>query len=95
MALLNQPVQVYGQLGNLFETLRAGQAPDKFNREFLKDIGFKSSNHHAFIPLLKGLGFLTSDGTPTSRYKDLLDPKMWKIVIANSVREVYIDIFVI
>ena len=58
MALLNQSVQVYGQIPSLLETLRAGQAPDKFTREFLKDLGFKSSNHHAFIPLLKGLGFL-------------------------------------
>ncbi len=73
MALLNQSVQVYGQIANLLETLRAGQAPDKFTREFLKDIGFNSSNHHAFIPLLKGLGFLTSDGTSTQRYKTFLD----------------------
>ena len=55
MALLNQPVQVYGQLKKLFDILRQGQAPEKFTREFLKDIGFTSSNHLAFIPLLKGL----------------------------------------
>ncbi len=95
MTLLNQSVQNYGQLSKLFETLRQGQAPDKFNREFLKDIGFKSSNHHAFIPLLKGLGFLTSDGTPTQRYKEFLDSTKWKKVIAEAVREAYGDIFVI
>ncbi len=72
MALLNAYVLTYGQVGKLLEALRKGQAPDKFNRQHLKDIGFTSSNHHAFIPLLKGLGFLSTDGTPTQRYKDYL-----------------------
>ena len=61
MALLNQPTQVYAQLPKFLETLRAGTAPPTFNRQFIKDIGFKSSNHHAFIPLLKGLGFLSDN----------------------------------
>jgi hypothetical protein len=56
MALLNQSVQVYGQIPKFLETLRAGTAPPVFTRQFLKDIDFKSSNHLQFIPLLKGLG---------------------------------------
>lgn len=95
MALLNQPTQVHNQLEKLFETLRQGQAPDKFTRQFLKDIGFKSSNHHAFIPLLKGLGFLTEDGSPTDRYKAFLDKTRWRKVLAEAVRDAYGDIFVL
>jgi hypothetical protein len=95
MALLNQPLQVSGQLGSLFEKLRQGQAPEKFNREFLKDLGFTSSNHHAFIPLLKGLGFLTEDGIPTLRYKEFLDGTKWKKVLAEAVKEAYSDIFIL
>lgn len=49
MALLNQSVQVYGKLDQLFRSLRDGQAPQKFTREFLRDLGFKSSNWHAAI----------------------------------------------
>ncbi|MCG6115560.1 MAG: DUF5343 domain-containing protein [Mesorhizobium sp.] len=95
MSILNQPTQVYAQLPKFFETLRAGTAPPTFNRQFLKDVGFKSSNHHAFIPLLKGLGFLTSDGTPTDRYKEFLDGSKWRKVIGTAVAEAYGDIFVI
>jgi hypothetical protein len=95
MALLNQSVQVYGQLSKFFDTLRQGQAPQKFNREFLKDIDFKSSNHMQFIPLLKGLGFLTSDGTPTERYKQFLDATKWRKILAEAVREAYGDIFIL
>ena len=94
MALLNQSVQVYGQIGKFFETLRQGQAPQKFTRQFLKDIDFKSSNHMQFIPLLKGLGFLTSDGSPTERYKQFLDITKWKRILGEAVREAYSDIFV-
>jgi Family of unknown function (DUF5343) len=95
MALLNQATQVYSQLPKFFETLRAGTAPSTFTRQFLKDIDYKSSNHHAFIPLLKGLGFLTSDGTPTDRYRQFLDGSRWQKILAEAVREAYGDIFVL
>ncbi|MDP2008905.1 MAG: DUF5343 domain-containing protein [Phenylobacterium sp.] len=95
MALLNQSVQVTGQVPKFFETLRQGQAPDKFSRAFLKDIGFASSNYLAFIPLLKGLGFLTPDGTPTQRYRDFLDPTQSGRIIAEAIKEAYSDIFII
>lgn len=95
MALLNQSLLVAGQLPKLFETLRQGQAPAKFNREFLKDIGFKSSNHLAFIPLLKGLGFVSADGSPTQRYRDFLDATRSSKVIAEAIAEAYGDIFII
>ena len=94
MALLNQSVQVYGKLGQLFETLQEGQAPDKFTREFIRDLGFKSSNWHAAIALLKGLGFLSPDGSPTSQYMEFLDKTKWTKILARAVKEAYSDAFV-
>ena len=94
MALLNQSVQVYGKLGSLFEKLREGRAPEKFTREFLKDLGFKSSNWHAAIGLLKGLGFLSADGSPTQLYMELLDHSQWNKVLAKAIKGAYSDIFV-
>lgn len=95
MALLNQPTQVHAQIPKFLETLRAGTAPPTFNRQFVKDIGFKSSNHHALIPLLKGLDFLSDNGTPTERYKQFLDASRWRVVLAEAVLEAYSDIFVL
>jgi hypothetical protein len=95
MTLLNQSTQVYAQLPKFLETLRLGTAPQTFTRQFLKDIGFKSSNHHQFIPLLKGLGFLTPDGSPTERYKQFLDSTKWSQILAEAVREAYGDVFVL
>ena len=58
MALLNQSVQNYGQAKAFFDRIREAQAPDKFTVQFLNDLGFTSSNYRAYVPLLKGLGFL-------------------------------------
>jgi hypothetical protein len=91
--LLNTYVQVYGQLPQFFESLRAGTAPEKFTRQYLKDLGFKSSNHHALIPLLKGLGFLTADGSPTTLYREFLDKSKWKKVLGAALKDKYSDIF--
>jgi hypothetical protein len=95
MALLNTYVGTYGQIGKFLDAIREGQAPDKFTRQYLKDLGFTSSNHHALIPLLKGLGFLTSDGTPTQRYRDYLDRSRSRRVLGEALREAYSDIFTI
>ena len=95
MALLDVNSQAHAQLERLFEKIRGGQAPEKFTREHLKDIGFNSSNHHSFISLLKGLGFLTADGSPTESYRLLLDETKWRNVLGNAVRSAYSDLFVI
>ncbi|GIO28277.1 DUF5343 domain-containing protein [Ornithinibacillus bavariensis] len=58
MALANVYTQVHGQ------------APSKFTQQHLKDIGFASTNYRAFIPIFKALGFLSSEGAPTSRYHE-------------------------
>lgn len=94
MALLRQSVQVSAKLGELFAKLRDGQAPEKFTRGFLADLGLKSSNWHASIPLLKGLGLLSAEGSPTRQYMELLDETRWRTVLGRAVREAYSDIFV-
>lgn len=89
MSLLNQPTQVHAQFPSLFKAITDGQAPKKFNREFLRDLGFKSSNHLALIPLFKGLGFINPDGAPTERYRSLLDKTKTSKIIAEAIKEAY------
>ncbi len=48
----------------IFKKIQDGVPPDKFNIDHLKAMGFGASNDRAIVPLLKDLGFLTSDGTP-------------------------------
>jgi len=95
MALSNAYVQVYGQLGEFFRRIAEGQAPSKFTTQYLKDLGFGSSNFRAVIPLLKSLGFLTPDGTPTNRYLEYRSTARSKRIMAEAVREAYADLFTI
>lgn len=95
MALADNYVQTYGQLPEVLKRLSEGQAPDKFTRQHLKDLGFTSSNFHAVIPLLKTLGFLTADGTPTQRYHDYRDHSQSRAVLGQALREAYGDLFTI
>lgn len=70
-----------------------GTAPAKFTTSHLKNIGFPSSNDRAIIPVLKDLGFLASDGTPTKRYHEYRNPARSKQVLGEALREAYEDVF--
>jgi hypothetical protein len=83
MALPNVYIQTYGQLGEFFGKIQEGQAPAKFTQQHLKDIGYASTNHRSLIPLLKALGFLSPDGTPTPRYHKYRDKSQARLVLAR------------
>ncbi len=96
MALTDAYVQTLGQVPDLFRQIRQGQAPTQFTVQHLKDLGFTSSNHRLFLPLLKALGFLTADGKPTQRYHDYRsDDQTAKRVMGEALKEAYADLFVL
>ncbi len=70
-----------------------GTAPEKFSQAHLKGIGFKSSNDMGIIPVLKDLGFLTGDGSPTQRYHDYRDKSRSREVMAEALHEAYEEVF--
>lgn len=80
-------------LSNIMQKIVEGTAPPKFTVAHLKSIGFKSSNDLGVIPILKDLGFLTADGTPTQRYHEYRDVSRSKQVLGLGIREAYEDIF--
>lgn len=95
MTLIDSYVQIHGQLSEVFKRISEGQAPDKFTRQLLKDLGFTSSNFNAVIPLLKNLGFLSADGSPTTRYHAYRDQSQSRAVLGEALREAYSDLFTI
>jgi len=95
LALTDAYVQTQGQIAELFRQIRQGQAPSQFTAQHLKDLGFTSSNHRLFLPLLKALGFLTADGKPTTRYHEYRDESQSKRVMNEALRDAYADLFVL
>lgn len=95
MALINRPTQVHQQIGKFFGTIREGTAPEKFNQQYLVDIGFGGSNYRVLIPLLKELNFLTAEGVPTERYREYLDASRSRLILGAAVKQAYSDLFTI
>ncbi len=95
MALANVALNIYGQVENFFDTIKLGQAPDKFTQQHLKDMGYSSTNFRAFIPLLKSLGFLSSEGVPTPRYHEYRNDALSRKIMGTALKEAYSDIFIL
>lgn len=69
--------------------------PPRFSSEFLKThLGFPSSNDRPLVNVLKRLGFLTPDGTPTDRYNVFRgEEKKSGLAMADGLREGWADVF--
>ncbi|ACV26570.1 DUF5343 domain-containing protein [Kangiella koreensis] len=95
MGLPTSYTQAFGAFEEFFARIRDAQAPVKFTQQILKDWGYKSNNHRPFIPLLKSLGFLSPDGTPTQRYHEYRNHAKSKEIMGQALKEAYSDIFLI
>lgn len=77
----------------IFDKIQSAGTPPKFTHDFLKStLGFGSSNDRAIIKILRQLGFLTADGTPTQRYNDYRGAQPRK-VLAQGLREGWPELF--
>ncbi len=81
------------KISPIIDAIHTAAKPPTFSHEFLKKLGFNSSNDRAVIPLLKRLEFLTESGVPTQHYDDLKDKSKRGKVLAHRIRELYADIY--
>jgi hypothetical protein len=75
--------------------LRRAAVPPKFTYEFLKGLGFPSSNDRPIIPLMKALGLLDEQGAPRERYRQFKDESQWRRILAEGIREGYADVYAV
>lgn len=83
----------FSKIPQYFDTLLTARAPEKFTTKFLADLGYTSSNDRLFVNVLKAIGFLDESGTPSERYFRFLDQSCSKKVVAEGIREAYVDLF--
>lgn len=93
MTLTSRYMTTSKNIPAIFKKIREGVPPEKFTVAHLKSIGFKSSNDQGIIPVLKDLGFLTSDGAPTKRYSEYRDESKHQQVMGEAIKEAYQDLF--
>lgn len=93
MALTTAYLTSMKNIAAILEAVRIAGVPPKFTYEFLKSLGFTSSNDRAILKVLKGLEFLDQGGVPTERYRQFRDKTKSARVLAEALREAYSDLF--
>src|SRR5688572_23947667 len=86
-----------GLLKQLFQKIKEATPPPRFSQDFLlTNLNFKKSGATlSFIPMLKRLGFLGTDGAPSEIYKKFRNPdgKVSGTAMAQAMRTGYSELF--
>ena len=82
-----------GNIPKLLDAIQAAGVPPRVTVEFLKTLGFKSSNDRNLIRILKAIEFLDDNGVPTARYREFRDRSKGAGVLADALRFAYEDLF--
>lgn len=77
----------------ILDAMQKAGVPEAFGLDFLKDLGYTSSNDRAVIKVLKYLGMLDDSGRPQTSYRDFVDQTKAKVVLAQRLRTAYDDLF--
>src|SRR5262249_54105075 len=89
-------VGAYGNITKALQAIQRAQTPDRFTQDFLSTkLALKGGSARAIIPFLKKVGFLASDGTPTSLYKRFRNPSQSKGAAAEAVRGGFASLYAI
>lgn len=80
-------------LHKILDAIQRAGAPDVFHLDFLKDLGFSSSNDRGAVKLLKFLGMLDESGRPLASYREFMDHNRAKQVLAARMRVAFDDLF--
>lgn len=93
MSITTAYMYTVSNVGNMFDAIQRAQVPPRFTHSFLKTLGFKSTNDRSFINVLKGLGFLDSNSSPTEIYKAYRDKSQAKKVLGQQIKKAYPALF--
>lgn len=79
-------------LHKVLDKIQNAGVPEVFNIDFLRDLGFTSSNDRPVIKLFKYIG-LDASGRPQTAYREFVDHTKSKKVLAARLRSAYDDLY--
>lgn len=83
-----------GLITKIFEKIQEAKVPPRYTQDFQATVlGYGSGSARPFIPFLKRLGFIQSDGTPTDIYTRFRNVDSSGAAMAEAMRHGYVDIF--
>jgi hypothetical protein len=82
-----------GNVPKILDQIQHAGVPEVFNLDFLKDLGFNSSQDRPMVRVLKYLGMLDPPGRPQTAYREFVDQTKAKKVLASRLRAAFDDLF--
>jgi len=87
-------MNAYGSISKVLNKMIEAKRPDRFTQDFLETVlALPSSSLRPVIPLLKRIGFLNADGSPTELYSKFKTEGGRKAAMAAGIRHGYPDVF--
>ena len=81
-------------LEKMLEKIQTASVPEKFSQDFVSTkLNLKSGTARALIPFIKKMGLVSTDGTPTDRYREFRNPDKSGLAIATAMRELFDTLF--
>lgn len=81
------------KISKFLKTIQGAGVPKKLTYKHLESLGFKSNNDRPLTAIIKALGFTSSSGEPTERWSQYRHKAQSPIVLAQGIREHYMDLF--
>lgn len=85
---------VPGKIAKLLAKIREVGVPAKVTNQWLKTIGFTSSNDGSLIGVLKYINFIDQSGVPTDRWNQFRGGKSKK-VLGDAIQAAYANLFAV
>ena len=83
-----------GLISKIFEKIQQAQVPQRYTTDFQASVlGYGSGSARPFIPFLKRLNFIQSDGTPTELYTRFRNADSSGAAMAEAMRIGFSDVF--
>jgi hypothetical protein len=83
-----------GLIQKIFEKIQQAQEPERYTQDFQGTVlGYGSGSARPFIPFLKRLGFLESDGRPTNLYRKFRNADTAGWAMSEAMRHGYKSLY--
>lgn len=87
-------MQSVGLIPKILEKIQNAKRPERFTQDFLETkLGHSGGSARPIIPLLKRLGFLGSDGSPTALYDQFRNAETQGIAVAQGMKNGFSELF--
>lgn len=83
-----------GLIDKILNKIKEAQTPERYTQDFQGAVlGYGSGSARPFIPLLKKLGFLNSDGKPSDLYHEFRNDDLSGAAMAKALKIAYAPLF--